>query len=322
MKNKKLSVLVVLSLILVAWTVKVTVYSSSTPIEVVSDQAIDNQQREQNDENKDYSQQKIITLAPHLVELLFDLGIGDRIIGTIEFSDFPEQALNIPRVGNYAQLKIEKIIALEPDLIIAWHTGNPVDDLTKLEKLGIKVVYSKPTTLADVSKDYRLIGRLTGTQKLAEEKALNFEKKLARLTAHYANKDPITVFYELWSKPVTTVANKAWPQLALNVCGAKNPFSKIKKDYPQVNLEEVIIADPQIIIQPNSNGEKHVDAINWQKYPKIKASIHQQMLYPNADLLHRMSYRLIPELEKLCINIDKSRQYYQRLNNGTNENKS
>ena len=324
MNKKHKTLITFIALIIAVWVFKVTFFASNAATPLVADVIVDVKVEEakleeakfeeQQQANTDYSQQKIITLGPHLVELLFDLGIGERIVGTIEFSDFPAKALNIPRVGNYARLKIEKIIALQPDLVIAWHTGNPVADLAKLEKLGIKVVYSKPTLLADVSKDYRQIGRLTGTEKLAEEKALAFEKQLALLTSNYANKTPVTVFYELWSKPVTTIANMAWPQQQLSVCGASNPFSKISNDYPQVNLEEVIIANPQLIIQPNSKGESHADAINWLKYPKMQASIHQQILYPNADLLHRMSYRLLPELEKLCIQIDKSRQYYQRLN--------
>jgi vitamin B12 transport system substrate-binding protein len=106
----------------------------------------------------------------------------------------------------------------------------------------------------------------------------------------------------------------AWPQQQLDLCGANNPFAQIKHDYPQINLEEVIVANPQLIIQPVSNASSTGDTINWQNFPKMQANINKQILNPNSDLLHRMSYRLLPELEKLCIDIDKSRQYYQKLN--------
>ena len=87
---------------------------------------------------------RIIALAPHIVEILYDIGAGDQIIGTTDFADYPEQAKLIPRIGNHAKLQIERVIALQPDLIIAWRSGNPSDDLNRLSQLGFTIVYSEP----------------------------------------------------------------------------------------------------------------------------------------------------------------------------------
>lgn len=256
---------------------------------------------------------KVIALAPHIVEMLFEIGAGDSIVGTSTYADYPEQAKAIPRVGNYAKLNIEKILAMQPDLVIAWKTGNPSDDLQRLKSLGIDVVYSHPVKLTDVSDELRYLGSLTGRSEQASKQAKAFEQQLQLIKQRFAHKAKVKVFYELWSKPITTVANQAWPQQQLEICGAQNPFSQLTMDYPQVNMEQIIIANPSLVIQPKTAGKANPDAIEWQTFKQINAAKHQQVITPNADILHRMSSRLVSELEHLCLSIDDSRQYYQRL---------
>ena len=101
-----------------------------------------------NETNKELANNKskpsIIALAPHIVEMLYDVGAGEQIIGTTSFADYPEQAKKIPRIGNYVRLQLERVIELQPDLIIAWKSGNPSDDLALLEQLGFNIMYSQP----------------------------------------------------------------------------------------------------------------------------------------------------------------------------------
>ena len=309
MNKKNKSILVFSLLIVAAFIVKIVFFASSAVVEVVSETVV-----EIKAENSDeYSNQKLIALAPHVVEMLFDIGVGHKIIGTTEHSDYPEQALKIPLIGNYTRLKIEDILALQPDLIIAWRTGNPSDDLQKLEQLGFNIVYSDPRNLSDISKELRLFGNLTGASDVANQKADLFDQQLDALKTKYQDKTKVSVFYELGSKPLTTIAQQAWPQKHLEVCSANNVFVDLVNDYPQINLEQIIIKDPQLIIQPTSNGEPNIDAIQWSKFPEVQAAKNQQLLAPNSDILHRMSFRLLGELEQLCIDIDKSRSFYQDL---------
>ena len=250
----------------------------------------------------------IIALAPHVVEMLYDIGAGEQIIGTTSFADYPEQAKNIPIIGSYLRLQIEKVITLQPDYIIAWKSGNPSDDLARLKQLGFNIVYSQPNSFEDIANEMREFGTLTGHIAQAEQKALELLSDLAEIKSQYQNKTPITVFYELWSRPLTTVAKGSWPQQFLNVCQVKNPFEQADAAYPQINIEKVLLTPVQIIIQPLSVNQTDREGFNWQKWPIIPAVANKHIIQPNADAMHRMTMRSLEELKKLCVDIDDIRQ--------------
>lgn len=252
-------------------------------------------------------QLRIIALAPHIIENLYEIGAGELIVGTTDHADFPEEAKKIRRIGNYAKLNIEAVLSLDPDVVIAWKSGNPSDDIEKLKKLGINIVYSQPNELEDVAKELRQFGRLTNRVEQAELAAKAFEKQLSLLRAKYLNKTQIITFYELWSRPLTTVAGNAWPQHQLNVCGAKNPFIDSATDYPQINVEQVVLAGPEVIIQPSSHGVNSPDLISWQQWESIPAVTNNAFVKPNADKMHRMTSRSLDELATLCQKIDTFR---------------
>ena len=260
--------------------------------------------------SKDKQTLRIIALAPHIVESLYEIGAGEQIVGTTDHADYPAEAANIPLVGNHARLQIERIVELAPDMIIAWKTGNPVDDLDRLRRYNIPIVYSNPLSLDDVAEEIRTYGKLTGRVKQAEDIAANYSAKLTQLRHTYADKAPINTFYELWPTPLRTVANKAWPQQQLTVCGAKNPFEKLEPDYPQVGLEQVVVSLPQVIIQPNRQAAQTQDTLHWQKWPHIPAVQHNFIFHPNPDKAHRMTTRMLDELALLCENIDQARTFY------------
>jgi len=250
----------------------------------------------------------IIALAPHVVEMLYDIGAGDQIIGTTSFADYPEQAKNIPIIGSYLRLQIEKVITLKPDYIIAWKSGNPSDDLSRLKQLGFKVIYSQPNSFEDIAKEMREFGTLTGHTAQAEIKSKKLLNDLEKIKKQYKNKTPVTVFYELWSRPLTTVAKGSWPQQFLNVCQVKNPFEQADAAYPQINIEKVLLTPVQVIIQPLSVNQTDREGFNWQDWPVIPAVANKHIIQPNADAMHRMTMRSLDELKKLCVDIDKIRQ--------------
>ena len=250
----------------------------------------------------------IVALSPHIVEILFDIGAGQQIIGTTGFADYPEKAKEIPVIGNYLRLQIEKIIALQPDLIIAWKSGSPSDDLAKLEQLGFKIIYSEPKTFEDIAKEMREFGSLTGHKDFAEQQAIKLLAEVESIKNQYMNKSTISVFYELWSRPLTTVAKGSWPQQFLNICKAKNPFKMLEIPYPQVNIEKVLQEDIQLIIQPLSINQTDKEAFNWQDWPTIPAVKNKQIIQPDADAMHRMTIRSIQALTQLCADIDNTRQ--------------
>lgn len=250
----------------------------------------------------------IIALAPHVVEMLYDIGAGEQIIGTTDFSDYPEQAKNIPVIGNYLRLQIEKVISLQPDFIIAWKSGNPSDDLARLKKLGFNIVYSDPSNFEDIAEEMRKFGQLTGHKKQAEKQANKLLTELEQVKKQYKNKKPITVFYELWDRPLTTVAKGSWPQQFLNICQANNPFEVLDIAYPQVNIEKVLQTPIQLIIQPLSTSQNDKIGFSWQDWPVIPAVKNKQIIQPNADAMHRMTMRSLQALTLLCADIDKTRE--------------
>jgi vitamin B12 transport system substrate-binding protein len=250
----------------------------------------------------------VIALSPHIVEMLYDIGAGEQIIGTTSFADYPEQAKSIPIIGSYLRLQIEKVITLQPDYIIAWKSGNPSDDLTRLKQLGFNIVYSQPNSFEDIAKEMREFGQLTGHEAQAETKAKKLLNDLEEITNQYHDKTPITVFYELWARPLTTVAKGSWPQQFLDICQAKNPFKQASAAYPQINIETVLLTPIQLIIQPLSINQTDKEAYDWQNWPIIPAVENKQIIQPNADAIHRMSMRSLKELTKLCADIDKTRQ--------------
>lgn len=255
----------------------------------------------------------IIALSPHIVEMLYDIGAGEQIIGTTSFADYPEQAKKIPVIGNYLRVQIEKVIALQPDLIIAWKSGNPSDDLARLQQLGFKIIYSQPNTFEDVAQEMRDFGALTGHKNQADNKAQHFLKQLNVIKQQYKNKSRVSAFYELWSTPLTTVAKGSWPQQFLTICGIENPFKQVATAYPQVNIEKVLQTPIQLIIQPLSVHQTDKQGFNWQDWPVIPAVKNKRIIHPNADAMHRMTARSIKELKNLCTSIDETRQWL--LNN-------
>jgi vitamin B12 transport system substrate-binding protein len=270
-----------------------------------------NQSVAKNASDNPLQKQRIIALAPHIVESLYAIGAGQQIIGTTAHADYPKAAEDILRVGNYARLQIEKIIQLKPDLIIAWKTGNPADDLARLEKYQLNVMYSHPQTLEDVAKELIMLGEVTGRETEANIIAAEYMKKLQKIKNTYANKSKVSVFYELWSRPLRTVANKAWPQQQIELCGASNPFADAQDGYPSIGLEQVLVTLPQVVIQPGEHSADSPDGLNWQQWQHIPAVKNNFIFHPNADKAHRMTTRMLDEVLILCEHIDTARQFYQ-----------
>ncbi|QTL33844.1 cobalamin-binding protein [Pseudoalteromonas viridis] len=256
---------------------------------------------------------RIVALAPHIVENLYAIGAGERIVGTVEYADYPAEANQIPRIGGYHGIALEKLLALSPDLVIAWQGGNQQADLDKLEQLGIKVVYSETKDLKQIPHSLRWLGRLTALKENAEQVARRFEQGLEKLQERYRSAAPVSVFYQLWPAPMMTVNGTTWIHQTLEVCGASNVFADATTAYPQISIENVLHTKPQVIVIPQEKSKKAQPKIDWHNWPEIPAAKHQQYIEVNADLLHRYTSRVLEGLGGLCDKLDASRTYYQKL---------
>jgi vitamin B12 transport system substrate-binding protein len=251
--------------------------------------------------------QRIIALSPSTVEQLYAIGAGDRIVGTVEYADYPEAAKKIPRVGNYAGIQIEQALALKPDLIVAWKGGNKQADLDKLKSLGVKVHQSQITSISQISHDLRKLGELTGLQQNAERVINDIAKKYRKISQTYATKKTVKVFYQLWHQPLRTIGPDSWIESLLKDCNAINLFSEANAPYPQVSFESVLVKNPQVIIIPHHSGNQGAKTEHWSKWPEIDAVKSQQIHVLNGDLLHRFTPRALDGLDTLCQRIDQAR---------------
>jgi len=251
--------------------------------------------------------QRIIALSPHAVEMLFAIGAGDRIIATLEYADYPKAALDIPRIGNFTGIQIEKVIALQPDLIIGWKSGNKLADLKKLESLGFTVFYSHPQNIADISSELIKIGELTGLINNAEAAAKNIQEQHQKIIHRYAHKKKVSVFYQLWHDPMRTIGADNWNDALINDCNGDNIFNNTNTPYPVVSLENVLSKNPEVIIIPHHSGSVAVQKDLWNKWQHIKAVKQNRIFTLDGDLLHRFGPRAIEGLELLCEAINSGR---------------
>lgn len=250
---------------------------------------------------------RIVALAPHIVEMLFEIGVGEQIVGTVEYADFPEAANAIPRIGGYYGMQVEKILALKPDLIFSWESGNKTTDIEQLKRLGLKIIYSQPDRIDDVATELRYFGNLVNESHKAELAATRFEKKLAKIRALNINKQPIKVFYQLWPEPMMTINKSTWIHQLVEICQGINVFANNPTDYPQISIENVMVAQPELIIIPDEKSKKVQPKVQWQNWPEIPAVKASAFIHVNADLLHRFSTRMLNGVENMCSKIDKTR---------------
>jgi len=248
---------------------------------------------------------RIIALSPHAVEMLYAIGAGEAIVATTDFADYPEAAKNIPRIGGYYGIQMERVLELNPDLIVVWDSGNKAEDIQQLKTLGFTLYGSDPKTLEGVAKELEELGQLTGHMEEASKAAAAYRAQLMELRLENAKKTEPKVFYQLWSTPLMTVSKNSWIQQIIDVCHGQNVFYAADSDYPQVSLENVLLTMPEVILQSQEEG--NVKGIDWSQWPEIPAVKKQQIFQINADLLHRATPRALLGVQALCDALDKAR---------------
>ncbi|MBU1392505.1 MAG: cobalamin-binding protein [Gammaproteobacteria bacterium] len=248
---------------------------------------------------------RIIALSPHAVEMLYAIGAGDKIVATTDYADYPEAAKKIPRIGGYYGIQMERVMELNPDLIVVWDSGNKAEDINQLRTLGFNLYGSDPKTLEGIAKELEELGQLTGHVEEASKAAAAYRAELIRLRVENAKKSEPKVFYQLWSTPLMTVSKNSWIQQIISVCHGQNVFYDAASDYPQVSLENVLLTLPEVILQSEEEG--NVKGVDWSQWPEIPAVKNQHIYQLNADLLHRATPRALLGVQALCDALDKAR---------------
>lgn len=245
--------------------------------------------------------QRIVSLAPDLTELLFEVGAGKHIVGVMRESNYPPAAKKIPIVASYNSVDSEKILALKPDLIIVWAEGNLAQPL---KKFGIPIYFSHQKKLTDIPYTLERFGCLTGEEKTAQRDKDQFLEHYQTLHKAYSEKKVVSVFYQVGSQPLMTITKNSWINDVITLCGGKNIFADLKGAAPVVNLESIITANPDVIIGSSSryNLEKF-----WTKWSKMSAVQKNHFISIDPDLIERASSRLLKGADKMCQAFDSAR---------------
>lgn len=243
---------------------------------------------------------RIVALSPHLTELLFASGAGDHLVGTVQFADFPPAARHIPRVGSGSALDVERILALRPDLVVAWGSGNPAAQVATLRRLGLTVWISEPHRLEDVSATLRRLGQLAGTPLPAEAAATAFDRRLADLRRQFGDQRPVEVFYQIWDRPLMTVGGHHLISSVITLCGGRNIFGDLAALAPTVDPEAVLKADPEVIVASGIDARRPAWLDDWRAWPRLRAVRSGALVDIPPDLLQQHTPRLLDGAERLC----------------------
>ena len=251
---------------------------------------------------------RIVSLAPHLTETLYAAHAGPRVVGAAQFSDFPPEARAVPRVGNDAAIDLEAVLALRPDLVVAWPNAGTKRPIDRIEGLGIAVYRSEPRTLEDIARTLERLGALAGTQAGAREAARSFRERAAALAARHAGVPKVRAFYQVWDRPLLTVNGEHLISRVMSLCGGDNVFASMPRFVPEVDREAVLRANPEVILgsAPDGAGAAWLDP--WRAYPGIAAVARGQLVAVPAELIQRHTPRVLDGAERICRAFDTARR--------------
>ena len=241
--------------------------------------------------------QRIVSLTPHLTELLFAVGAGPQVVGVDSASDYPEAARTLPRIGDYSRINFERVLALKPDLVIVWLGGNRASDIHGLEKMRLPVLHTQATRLDDVARLLRLVGAASGRAAAGEAAARDYSAQLAAVQVRETQTPPLSVFYQLWDRPLMTVGGAHWISDALALCGARNVFADLRAASPVVSREAVLRRGPELIV---SGSDAPDVRRQWQPFSGLPAVRNDAFVRVDADRLHRPTPRLVQGVAELC----------------------
>ncbi len=251
--------------------------------------------------------QRIISLAPHATELLADVDALSQVVAVSAFSDYPPEANSLPRIGGDRGFDLEAIAALKPDLVIAWTSGNNAGQIAALERLGITVFRSDPSTLEQIASSLERLGELTGHGATGQAAAAAFRLRVAGLTARYSGRASRRIFYEVWDDPLMTINGRHIISSVLRLCAGVNVFDGLGPLTPTVSQEAVLAADPEFIVMAGESGHEKEQQERWRRWRQLSAVRKNQFIVLPAALITRATPRVLDGAEILCTALDASR---------------
>jgi iron complex transport system substrate-binding protein len=249
--------------------------------------------------------QRVVSLSPHLTELMFSIGAGDRLAGVVHGSDFPAEAAGLPEIGDASGLDFERIVDARPDLVLAWGGGNRSVDIARLRTLGFRVLVLDPKRLEDIPRHVRLLGEMTGLSEWAQAVAQGFERRVDALRNRYAGRSIVRALFEVWHRPLFTVNGNHIISKVLDVCGVQNVFADLPQLAGEISMEQALVQDPDAIVIGSEAQDAGVE--NWAAYSYLKAVRTGMVFTLPANLITRPTPRIIDAAETMCAKLDNAR---------------
>ncbi|MGM0545041.1 MAG: cobalamin-binding protein [Pseudomonadota bacterium] len=252
--------------------------------------------------------QRIATLSPGATELTYAAGAGDQVVAVVDYSDYPEAAKEVPSVGSHTRIDLEALVALSPDLVIGWTTGNPPKQLETLASLGMPVFYIEPRGVNGVASAVESLARLAGTEEAGQQVADEFRAGMAEVEARYQDRDPVPTFYQVWDEPVMSINDEHLIGQVVRMCGGANVFGDQQRLVPRLDDEAVLAANPEAIIAGGMGEENRHWLTHWEQYDELKAVAQGNLFFVPPSLIQRPTPRLLDGAKLLCQKLETARE--------------
>jgi iron complex transport system substrate-binding protein len=243
---------------------------------------------------------RIVSLAPGATEMLFAAGAGKHVIATVEYSDEPPAAKQVPRIGDVVAIDMERLVALRPEVAVVWPGGGNPAQIEEISRLHIPMYRQQVNKLSDIPDSLRRLGALAGTHDVAEQAARNIEARLAALTRTYGNGRHPSVLMEVWNHPFYTVGGKQLISDVLTTCGARNAFGDLKELSPVIDVEAVVARDPDIIVAAAPPGAGPEWLADWKRFTTLRAVRKGNLIIFEDPRLVRLGPSVVDATDALC----------------------
>ena len=255
----------------------------------------------------DHPAQRIVALAPHLTELVYAAGAGNQLVAVGKYSDYPPEALSKPVISDAFAVNYEALAQLKADLVLVWGSGTPDRIKSKLRTLGVPVYEIEIRNVTGLADTLRSIGRLAGTEGVAQARAQAISADWAALKASHAGRRPVRVFFQLWDAPLMTLNGQHLISSAISACGGSNVFAELPTLTATVSWEVAVQRDPELVVMAGSPGEP-LKPGRWSEFARVSATQHGEFAHIEGDLIARSGPRFVDGARELCLAIDRARQ--------------
>lgn len=244
---------------------------------------------------------RIISLAPSNTEILFALGLEDKVVAVTDFCDYPKEALAKDKIGSFSEPNLEKIIELDPDLILA--TGMHKKFIEKFDELGLKVFLLDSKSISDIFSAIERVGKLTGSSERAGEVTLAMNEKLAAVDGELvklSEEEKPLVYYEIWNDPLMTVGPSGLIGEAIERAGGTNIGKELTGEYPKISLEVLVEKDPRIIIAPKGSMGDPKSISERKGWGNITAVKEERVFVVDEDVMVRFGPRIVDGIYEMA----------------------